>query len=241
MQVIGVDSAVQEKDNGLVLCNYHDNKLELVDKWERNGTVTTKILSWIGNAEQTLIAIDSPLGWPFEFTNSLATHKAGVPIEIGANDFFKRQTDLQIATEFNKRPLEVSADRIARTAFYTLDRIGKLRRETSRSIKLLWKFGEDFDIGFIEVYPASTILANGLSITGYKKEQSLRHNLLDELQKEYRLNNPNTIDVFKIEHDFDALVCCFSGVDFIEKRSIQYDSLSERIQKEGWIWARKAK
>jgi hypothetical protein len=63
-----------------------------------------------------LDAIDAPLGWPKPLAETLIDHRAGMPIETPANAMFRRTTDLFIQRKLKKTPLDVGADRIARTA-----------------------------------------------------------------------------------------------------------------------------
>jgi hypothetical protein len=63
-----------------------------------------------------LDAIDAPLGWPKPLAETLIDHRAGLPIETPANAMFRRTTDLFIQRKLKKTPLDVGADRIARTA-----------------------------------------------------------------------------------------------------------------------------
>jgi hypothetical protein len=159
---------------------------------------------------------------------------------LGDDDrsFFKRETDVDIAQRYKKIPLEVSADRIARTAFHTLRRLSNLRALLKRKMDIIWNPKDDFDLGFIEVYPASTLLANEVNIKGYKSNEELRREIYGKIITNYNLTNERNIDIFKIEHDFDAFICCLAGFDFIENRSKSYRELNETIRKEGWIWTK---
>src|SRR5204862_1418897 len=67
-----------------------------------------------------VLAIDAPLGWPVALARTLFTHRAGERLSSPANDMFRCTTDSFIQRELSKTPLDVGADRIARTAHAAL-------------------------------------------------------------------------------------------------------------------------
>ncbi|MCK5152834.1 MAG: DUF429 domain-containing protein [Spirochaetales bacterium] len=262
MIIIGVDSAVQPVNNGLTLGSYNSKSFKILDKWDRTGNkndleqnMIETLISWIEREKQVLLCIDSPLGWPSLFGKALSGHLAGKSIEIDTSlslkdemdNFFKRKTDIDIAKRYKKIPLEVSADRIARTAFSTLKRIGILNTKIkpSQPIDLLWNnnFQEKTEFkGMIEVYPAVTLLSQNLNIRGYKKTDSIhiRKNLLNNLKGKYNIHESiQDFDFTTVDHDFDSLVCCLAGIDFIEGRCKPADIENDILKTEGWIWAKK--
>jgi hypothetical protein len=76
------------------------------------------------------------------------------------NELFRRATDDDIKLRLGKRPLDVGADRIARTAAAALKLLDRLRRETGRPIPLAWTPDEDPTWRAIEVYPVATRIAH---------------------------------------------------------------------------------
>lgn len=108
-----------------------------------------------------LLALDAPLGWPEELGRSLLQHRAGDPIESEPNRLFKRKTDAEIFRRLHKRPLEVGANLIARTAHAALGLLNNVRRLTGHDIPLAWDPTNLGRIAAIEVYPAATLLARG--------------------------------------------------------------------------------
>ncbi|MBZ9728388.1 DUF429 domain-containing protein [Salegentibacter sp. JZCK2] len=239
MIIIGLDAAVQDKDIGCVLGNYSEGSLKLLGKWERKQPLTDFITDGIKESEKAILAIDAPLGWPVSFRKILNTHSAGLSLDTDPELFFKRQTDLDIRQRFKKWPLEISADRIARTAFFTLNRIGKIEKDLDYKLNLLWSIQDLEKYGMLEVYPAATLLSLGFSIKGYKKDNApARDKLYDQLKKIYNFNNFESIDLTTIDHDFDALVCCLACVDFIEGKSLPPAKIDSDIKEEGWIWVK---
>jgi hypothetical protein len=239
MKIIGLDSAVQEKDNGLVLCEYNDtHEMILKDVWDHKQPLVVQICEWLKDRKKTLIGIDAPLGWPFQFSKGLQDHHAGMYLGDDAKAFFRRETDLDIAKRFHKTPLEVSADRIGRTAFMSLKRIREISERSHRKVSLVWNTRDDYDVGFIEVYPAATLLANKLDIKGYKKNYEIRLKLLAELKSQCSKQGMDKIDIATIDHNFDAFICCLAVYDFLTGTCKAPEKITKRINKEGWIWTR---
>jgi len=165
MLVIGVDCATQANKTGMVLASWSGAALRFEDAAigsKRNPCL--KVLSWwIGRDPDVLLALDAPLGWPEPLGSALATHSAGKVISEDADDLFSRTTDRRIRERLGKRPFEVGANLIARTAHAALKMLEALRRATGHSIPLVWE-GEDFSgVGAIEVYPAATRIAHGFA------------------------------------------------------------------------------
>lgn len=240
MTIIGLDAAVQDKDIGCVRGEYNHGSFTVTDRWDRKEPLVDTIAGWIKNSSQSILAIDAPLGWPVSFRKILNTHCAGRPLDIDPELFFKRQTDLDIRNRFRKTTLEITADRIARTAFFTLERMDKIEKQLEAEFQLLWSIQELNNYGIVEVYPAATLLANELPIKGYKKDNfNVRKKLFEQLKINYHFTNPKELDLTSIEHDFDAFICCLAGIDFIEGKSMPPNDLDQEIKEEGWIWVKK--
>jgi hypothetical protein len=119
--------------------------------------------------DPALIAIDAPLGWPKQLAETLINHRAGMPIETPANAMFRRTADVFIQQKLKKTPLDVGADRIARTAYAALAILGTLRVELGMPIPLAWAQADVSRVAAIEVYPAATLVAHRIWSIGYKK------------------------------------------------------------------------
>ncbi|TXL04706.1 hypothetical protein BMR07_11825 [Methylococcaceae bacterium CS1] len=99
-----------------------DGKL-IVDKLvkpAKNQSVAEIVSSWIVPGSTQLLAIDAPLGWPVSLGQELFNHVAGGILNTEANTLFRRDTDRFIKEKTGKLPLDVGADRIARTAHTAL-------------------------------------------------------------------------------------------------------------------------
>ena len=83
-----------------------------------------------------------PLGWPSATRELLAKHYAGQAAKTEPNDLFRLHTDLVIKTRLGKTPLEVGADRIARTTVSAFTILQELGDRFNSTIPLAWKSHE---------------------------------------------------------------------------------------------------
>jgi predicted nuclease with RNAse H fold len=163
--IIGIDAATEGKKLGLARGRLEGDRVVVheVVLGSEVGSVIDTTASWV--TADTLIAVDAPLGWPLPLGHALREHRAGVVIEAEAHDLFRRVTDRFVHAILGKLPLEVGADRIARTAHAALRRLGELRRATRLDIPLAWAPGVR-GVACIEVYPAATLRARGSTRRG---------------------------------------------------------------------------
>ena len=134
--------------------------------WGETVTVETPILGVTDELLLELIAdahkvgIDAPLGWPSEFVRAVSAYSAGGPWLDSLDEvaLVQRATDRYVLQEVNRRPLSVSADRIAYPAMRTARLLTKLHEPVDRS-----GAGR-----IVEVYPAASIKRWGDDPDGYK-------------------------------------------------------------------------
>ena len=119
MHLIGIDCAVDPRKCGLAIGKSTKEGiiLDRVTTRLREEELLESICCSINKNPTTLLAIDAPFGWPVSLEESLQGHKAGDVIAQDANTLFRRETDIFIKKHINKQPLDVGADRIARTAW----------------------------------------------------------------------------------------------------------------------------
>ncbi len=240
MKIVGVDCATVDAKVGLALGTLSEGRLVIHDATlctpER--TAASVIADWLSNREDaSLIAIDAPLGWPKPLAESLIRHNAGEALGTPANAMFRRATDLFIQRELKKTPLDVGADRIARTAHAALRLLGDLRAMLEMPIPLAWTPADLSPIAAIEVYPAATLVAHRMRSRGYKKPEQAeqRREIIDGLRQ--KLTIPDSVPNLSQSADLvDAAVCILAGDDFLSRRAMSPEdrTLAER---EGWIWA----
>lgn len=236
--IIGVDCATDPKNVGLACGFWQKERLRITDVTNGQIHVPEEIIStWISASETCLLAIDAPLGWPQDFGYTLAGHTAGMPLGAEPNQFFRRETDRFVQRTFGKVPLDVGADRIARTALSALKLLGALSEKRGGTIPLAWD--ADFTgIAAIEVYPAGTLKASGVQSSAYKRpdQRGTRRQLLAWLANEAKL--PEELSLPLEDADaLDAMLCVLTGADFLAGKAYPPTDLT-LAQKEGWIWIR---
>lgn len=238
MNIIGLDCAAQHNKIGLVKAEFVEDKLTIKDAKVGLTDIHPALIEWIADGP-CLLCIDAPLGWPKPMVDLLGGHTASQALYNDGNAFFRRETDLHIKRVYNKNPLDIGADRIARVALSALKIIDKLRQSKVK-LPLLWSPQELRHSGLIEVYPAATIISHGLSAVGYKGKKAekiaARRKLFEILRKDIHLCiSPNYF--IDNEDVFDAFVCALAGLDFIKGRTIAPNH-QETAYQEGWIWVK---
>lgn len=170
-----------------------------------------------------------------------ARHEAGDTLGQAANKLFRRSTDDVVAERVGKRPLDVGADRIARTAHAALGFLNRLREKAELPIPLAWEPTKVGGAEAIEVYPAATLKARGLVDRGYKgatqNALGARRSLVSELRKELRLQDSDQAALEESDHVLDSVVCTLAALDFAKGEVVRPTDLT-RARKEGWIWFR---
>ena len=236
IRIIGIDCATDPANVGLALGYLRGDRVSITEltTGTKKQPVSTQIVQWIQDDMPTLLALDSPLGWPSQLGILLASHSAGDVLAIEAHDLFRRSTDQFIRKTIQKQPMEVAADRIARTAHAALALLAKLRTLTGQAIPLAWQPEDLTSIHAIEVYPAATLLA-----CGYSKPKDARHSaeqaILTFLAAHVDL--PTTALRIPSRHAIDAAVCVLAGADVVRGIAVPPQNIA-LAKKEGWIWVR---
>ena len=145
--------------------------------------------------------------------------------------------DRFIHAQVGKNPLDVGADRIARTAHAALTLLGELRRRLHCDIPLAWSPGQCNSISAIEVYPAATLLAHTIDARNYKKpgNRAERNVIVNSLRSHVDLEDTSTIR--ESADALDAVVCLLAGGDFLRGQVMPPTDYA-LAKKEGWIWVR---
>ena len=245
--IIGIDCATQEAKRGLAYGLLKDSNLTITDVASCSSVNPSQeiISNWLNRTRFTLLALDAPLGWPATMSQKLASHKAGNPLGLEDNNrMFLRETDFVIWGEF-KKPLEVGASLIARTATSALELLENLRKSQNLDIPLAWEMGVISDTSAIEVYPAATLAARGIALSGYRKGKSgeaIRAQIIENLNRSCEIEIPNSqiARTANSPDSLDAVVCVLAGADFLRGKCIPIpDKLLDIARKEGWIWVKK--
>ncbi len=238
--IIGVDVATKDAKTGLALATADGVRLREVRIPGRGQPVRSILEEWLtGSGGAVLIAIDAPLGWPVPLAASLKSHAAGEALKKPADDLFRRATDKFIKREVKKKPLEVGAALIARTAHAALRLLGDLRTQLRAAIPLVWDPADVTEHAVIEVYPAATLKAHGIRDTRYKKKnREHRLEIVEALRKKIDIPAGVAKELSGNPDLLDAAVCVLAARDFVTGRAMPPPDrrLAER---EGWIWTAK--
>jgi len=165
MRIVGVDCATKFERTGISIADFSEGILTVREcgTCVKGASPEKYLYPALRDDSSALIALDSPLGWSSALGRNLVEHKAGRPISDESNTLFRRLTDRTVREKLGKTPLEVGADRIARTARTALSFIGGLEKLIGREIPLAWDPEFKGGIQAIEVYPAGTLRAESLS------------------------------------------------------------------------------
>lgn len=238
-QIIGVDCATKPSRVGLARARKSASgwELEEVCTGTRSPTPAEVVTEWIScGPEPILLALDAPLGWPVELGRALAAHHAGAALGASANVLFRRETDRVVRAMTGKQSLDVGADRIARTAHWTLGFLTEVRERTGKAIPLAWDWDIEEGARAIEVYPAATLRTHGVEIRGYKdvkniaRREAVVANLDDSLEV-----GPHEEALISGADTLDAAVCVLAGLDFLSGQAVA-PSDRRTAEVEGWIW-----
>jgi hypothetical protein len=236
--IIGIDCACQAKDVGMARAQWHEGRTTVTDVLCGKDVRSIPVLvgEWMGAANRCLLALDAPLGWPRPMGEELGRHVAGGAIGVQKDDMFRRETDRDIKTRFRKTPLDVGADRIARTAHSALCLLHSTRELTGLEIPLAWNPAPPASVCAIEVYPAGTLLAHGMPASGYKKptQRNMRTKIINSLKTKLCLEADPSVMLDDADC-LDAVLCVLAAADFVEGRAVPPSNLSA-AKKEGWIW-----
>jgi predicted RNase H-like nuclease len=240
--IIGIDCAVQAKNVGLARGFYVDGRTHIDRVMIAGGKISIAeiILDWISASPRTLFALDAPLGWPALLGETLHAHQAGDLLEVPPNQIFRRATDRFVKHMLGKQPLDVGADRIARTAHAALQLLAEIQSMTGSEVSLAWRPGLDSSLSAVEVYPAATLISHGIAVPGYKQKENraVREQLLAQLQGLLDLPRDTSLLVDRVDA-LDAAICVLAGADFLGGQVYQPLDIHQ-ARKEGWIWVKKA-
>ncbi len=245
MQIIGIDCASKPEKTGVALGEYQNNTIFIhtVFMGNKKQSIADLLFPYLKTNENILLAIDAPLGWSEPMGRLLAKHQAGEPIEEEQDRFFRRITDTFIHQQTGKLPLEVGADRIARTAHSALKIIGELRTKGFH-FQMVWEANflekSKKTLGVIEVYPGATLKQYGFISSAYKGESDGEKTKRLEMIANLETHLP-TITQFPDLQDnadmLDAAICLLCAKDFIEGKSMPPTDIT-LAKKEGWIWVK---
>lgn len=151
---------------------------------------------------------------------------------------FRRTTDQFIKQHIGKQPLDIGADRIARTVHAALSFLETLRKATGEAIPLVWEPALLPGIQVIEVYPTATLIACGITVPTYKgKEGREARKTLLKLLGEHITLPADTSLMENNDNALDAAICVLAAADFLSGLVLKPTN-QDFAMKEGWIWVR---
>ena len=239
LQILGVDCATQARNVGLARAELTAGGLRFLDGAlgsDRDESVAEQLAGWMADGV-SLLALDAPLGWPKALAEELIAHQAGQGLAVSPHQLFRRHTDEFIREAIGKQSLDVGADRIARTAHAALAFIAELGAGLGRHIPLAWDPSIS-GISAVEVYPAATLRAHGISAAGYKAAggEAARRRVSEQLKA--WLDLPLEIPAMAGRSDaLDAVICLLAARDFLMNVAMAPLDMA-LAQKEGWIWVK---
>ncbi|MEL6614251.1 MAG: DUF429 domain-containing protein [Bacteroidota bacterium] len=252
MLLVGLDCATQPQNTGLARATLEEGRVRVLEARigrTAEGIVDT-LVGWLSESPRAVFALDAPLGWPLPMGALLAAHQAGGPLapeasgpgQTPADQMFNRETDRIVRRMLGKKPLEVGADRIARTALTALATLEAVGHRVE--VEMGWTpgavaSGEAPSRHVLEVYPAATLLARGLPTRGYKASEAhdLRARLVDALDAD--LEPEPRAAAIATDHGLDAVLCCLAAADYARGDVLTPEAAGvsdERARREGWIW-----
>jgi predicted nuclease with RNAse H fold len=240
--LIGIDCAETAHNVGLARGEIVGKRARLTNV--RCGSpgevIAEQILTWLENEPHALIALDAPLGWPAALGRALSRHRAGDALMRSANQLFRRTTDNVVHDKLDKRPLDIGAARIARTAHAALHLLYEVRALTGLPIPLAWTPGKVDGVTVIEVYPAGTLASRRkrLSQSSRRTASDQRGELFAQLLRELGPPAEAKRQMLLSDHAFDAAVCVLAAMDFLTAEVFE-PSDPDTARQEGWIWVRK--
>ena len=239
--IIGIDVATVASKVGLAMAeldSHYTVKLQDVKLCGKGFEPAQPVGNWINELEgRILFAMDAPLGWPDSMRTAFSDHFAGRPLPVLPDELFRRKTDRYIKDETGKTPLDVGADRIARTAHAALKLLDEIGKHSGKTIPMAWS--PDFnDIAAIEVYPAATLKVMGIRSSGYKlKNQDAERSEMMKALSHWVEVGEHASDLVENPDVLDAVVCVVAGMDFISGKAKPPPD-KELAEREGWIWVR---
>lgn len=240
--LIGVDCATKSHNVGLAM-GWSDADGVVIDtvlQGTKDMDIAAQVAAWLLPEGQALLALDAPLGWPIAMGEALFAHEAGASLpDVTADRLFQRTTDRVVYETLQKRPLDVGADRIARTAHAALGLLGSLRQRCGCQLPLAWVPGLLAETSAIEVYPAATMAARGWSTKGYKAKDAIprREEILAQVSEEMVIPTSLHDVIVKVDHTLDAVLCVLAAADFMGCRVLTPTETQATVaRREGWIW-----
>lgn len=254
-RVIGVDCATETKKVGVAVATVSGETFRVEELFPGEPPTSETVAHFVAPRVEcarkagtpVLLALDAPLGWPQAMHRELAVHSAGRPLAAARQRMFSRYTDRFVYRRTGKKPLDIGANLIAKTAHWALELLEQVREATGEEIPMAWTQGPVRDVVAIEVYPALALRALAKNPeekkrlgAGYKKSgkegDRARQQIWDRLKfvpvTLPRDQAPGT------DHEIDAVLCVQIANEFLRGRCEKPPEAcpEDMVRREGWIW-----
>lgn len=240
--LVGIDCAVDPRNVGVARATLREGTVKLQELHDRVDAlqIASLVQQWRKETPIALFALDAPLGWPAPLGHALYAHSAGAPLAANAHALFRRKCDDVVAFALKKRPLDVGADRIARTAHAALGLLSEIRARNGIAIPMAWAPGLPAESMALEVYPGGTLKSLGLRSSGYKGagREKEREEIYASLEPMLDFDEVLARKMRASDHMLDAAVCTLAAADFVREEMILPPD-DEDVRREGWIWVRR--
>ncbi len=196
-----------------------------------------------------ILAVDSPLGFPVQFSELIinSDHRFS-DLKKAYSNYAFRATDIYITEKVfeSKTSLSPSFSYLTNNVTVAINMVRLLKSGLNKFKAYPFDVQEEGDLhSIIEVYPAATLIANKIRIEKYKgtseDSKKRREEILDDLNRSneypFDIEQAKERGLTKIEHHFDAFICCLAAYDFLFKPRVEPEG--DIAKKEGWIWAKK--
>lgn len=235
--IVGLDCATEATRTGVALGEWRAGTVRVRTAARGTDPLPATLAPYLAGGDPVLLALDAPLGWPAPLGDVLATHQAGGPLAAERDAMARRRTDDAIYERVGKRPLEVGADRIARTAHAALTLLQALREASGEPIPLAWGPELPGRVAAIEVYPAATLRARAVPVSAYRRPDAMtaRRRLLAALTPPLVIETP-IAPIAASADVLDAVLCVLAGADFLNGDAVGPEDAT-LARREGWIWA----
>lgn len=238
IRLVGVDCATVPERTAVAVGEDVAGEIRLlaVHPPHRTLDVAAVVTEALDGHDAAILALDAPLGWPAALGMLLRHHAPGDPVVAAPGALFSRATDHAIHARLGKQPLEVGADRIARTAVAALALLAEVRAATGRPWDVATVAPYAGGATVIEVYPAALVATTARRPRGRPAVEQAKLALASEVLGA-RLA-PHRAVAAAGGDALDAILCVVAAGHHAAGRTVPPPpALAEAARREGWIWA----
>jgi predicted nuclease with RNAse H fold len=220
LKLVGIDLAASPQNCGV--CVLRDDTVEHVGC----GSKFDEHPDWIVGhcARADVVAVDVPFGWPKPFIKALAGYEIGAALNRDRKPYLRRITDVFVTEALPDHlrreakppnPMAVAADKLGVTAM-----VGTILLNALSSKFRLSPRESGVSQAVVEVYPAASLWAWGLSHKGFKGSdedaRNRRSEILEKLKVFFGLEVAvrDTETLVRSDHCFDALVATLTAREY---------------------------